>query len=77
MTGSESTAKRKFTSKHSSRDDASQSSGVLTRCDGVSSPYAKHIKHSRLGLQNGTATQRTDFNGGHGNGDLKGTTETI
>lgn len=43
----------------------------------MSSPYAEHIQHSGLRLQNGATAQCANLNGGHGYGDLKGAAETI
>lgn len=77
MTRSKSTAKGEFAGKYSSCNDASQSSGVLARGDGMSTSYAKHIEHSRLWFQNGAAAQCADFNGRHRDRDLEGAAETI
>lgn len=65
MTRSEGTAKGKFTSKHSSCDNASQSPRILTRRDGMRTTHTEHIEHGRLGLQNSAATQRANFNRRH------------
>ena len=76
MTGSESSTEGEFTGKNTSSDDAGEFAGVVTWVCWVRAADAKHIEHGGLGLENGSATNSTNFNGRHGDGDLEVAAET-
>lgn len=71
VTGSQSTAERKFSSKDRGTDDAGQTAGVVTRVGGVRATDTKEIKHSALGLKDSTATEGSNLKRRHGNRDLE------
>jgi hypothetical protein len=71
MASGKGAAETQFTSKHGSSHNASESPRVVTRIGWVRAPNTQEIQHSALRLQNGPASNRTDFNGWHGDTDLE------
>lgn len=71
VTGSEGTAKRQLSSQDTSSNDLRKLACVVARLAHVSATDTKKVKHGGLWLEDGTTTDRTDFNAGHGDGDLK------
>lgn len=75
VAGGEGTAEREFTGEDGGADDAGEPASVLAGVGGVRTSDAEHIEHGALRLEDGAASQGTDFKTGHGDGDLKSTIE--
>jgi len=75
VTGGQSTAKRKLSSKNSGTDNASKTAGVVTLVSGVRAANTKHVKHGALRLEDCTTTKGSDLKRGHRDGDLESTFE--
>lgn len=71
MTCRQCTTQREFTGKNTSSNDASEFACVVARVCGMRAADTKHIKTCGLGLENGAAAEGADFNGRHGDADLK------
>lgn len=71
----ESTAERKLTGQDGGTNDSGQATGVLSGGRGMGSSDTKHVEHSALGLKDGASTEGTNFERGHGDGDLERSTE--
>lgn len=71
VTSSESSTETELTSEYRSRDNTGQLAGILTRGGGVSATDTKQIQHRALGLEDGTTTNGTNFNGRHRHGNLE------
>lgn len=76
MSGGESSAQAELTSENRGSDDARQLASILTRGGGVRATDTKEIQHGALSLQDGTTTDGTDLDTGHGNCDLEVTVDT-
>jgi len=71
MASCQSRAKREFTSKNTSGDDAGELPSVGAGGGHVSAADAEEVEHGGLGLEDGAAADGADFDRGHGDGDLE------
>lgn len=75
MAGSKSTAQGQLTSENGGGDNTGETARVVTRARRVSAANAEEVEHGGLGLEDGATAESTDFERGHGHGDLEGTAE--
>ena len=61
VTGAQRTVEREFSSENAGGNDAGELAGVVARGSGVSASDAEEVEHGRLRLEDGTATNGTDF----------------
>ena len=73
----EGTAEGEFAGQDGSGDDTGEAPRVVSGGCWVRAPDAEHVKHSALGFKNGTATESTDLQRRHGDGDLQGSVKTV
>ena len=71
MTSTQGTIQRQFTSKYTGGNYARKLACIIAWGRGVCTTYAEEIEHGRLGFENGAAAYGADFDGGHGDGNLK------
>lgn len=75
VAGGEGTAEGEFAGEDGGADDAGETAGVLAGVGGVGASDAEHIEHGALRLEDGAASEGTDFETGHRDGDLESTVE--
>jgi hypothetical protein len=68
---------RQLTCEHTGGDDARKLARIVARRFGVCAAHAKKVEHGRLRVENSTATNGADLDGGHGDGDLEIAIDTI
>jgi len=71
MARGERAAEGQLGGKHSCSDDARQLAGVVTGRSHVGAADAEDVEKGRLRLEDGAATDGTDFDGGHGDRDVQ------
>ena len=71
VTGGEGRAQREFTGEDACGDDLGELLGVFAGGGGVSAAHTEEVEHGCLGLEDGAAADGADFDGRHGDGDLK------
>lgn len=64
-------AQAELPSQNASSHNTGKFPGVVTGIGGVSAPDAKEVEHSALRLEDGPASNRADFNRGHGDTNLE------
>lgn len=65
-------AQGEFAREHAGGDDAGELACVVAWVRGVGAAHAEEVEHGGLGLEDGAAADRADFDAGHGDGDLEG-----
>jgi hypothetical protein len=76
MTSCKRTSQAQFTGKHSRSDDAGELLRVLAWFNCRGSTHAEEVEHGSLWLEDRAAANSSDFNAGHGHGDVKITITT-
>lgn len=75
VTGRKSRAKTEFSSEDTSCNNTSELPCVISRICGVWSTHTEQIEHGGLRLEDGSSTNRADFDTRHRYGNLKATTQ--
>ena len=77
MTRTKRRAQRDFTSKNTNSDDTCEFPCVVARVCRMRTTNTEHVKHSRLRLEDCAAAESTDFDRGHGDGNLEIAIEAV
>jgi len=71
VAGGEGGAEGELAREDGGGDDACERAGVLAGTGEVGPAHAEQVEHRTLRVQDGTAAEGADFDGGHGDGDLE------
>ena len=70
VSGGQSAAKTELACEHTSSNNASKATGIFSRTCGMSASNPKKVQASALRLEDGAATNGTNFNRRHGHRNL-------